>query len=220
MDTAESTPADESPSPPPGVPFDGRTHRRVAYLLVRFPLGVAYFTVFVTLLALGIGLAPLGVGVAVLAGTLGLAEYVAVVEAGLLRSLLGRSATVTTADPNELPAVEYLKTVATRRRNYALVAYALASFFVGVAAFVVVVTGLALALALLVAPLVFWVPGVRYGTTDARVLGYELPPIDGLPEALVASVVGAALLIAALSVFDAAGRALGAVTERVISGRK
>ncbi|MFT4948969.1 MAG: hypothetical protein ACI9CA_001100, partial [Natronomonas sp.] len=49
-----------------GVVTDGMTYRRIVYLLLRFPLGMAYFTTFMTGLALGVALVPLGVGIPIL----------------------------------------------------------------------------------------------------------------------------------------------------------
>lgn len=201
---------------PLSVVVDGQTYRNVAYLLVRFGLGIAYFSAFVTGITLGLALVPLGVGVLVLAGVLAMAEHAGVVEAYLLERLLGRRVEFRRTDPNALPAWPYLKTVATAERNYWLVAYCLLSFFVGIVAFVVVVTGVTLSFALAVAPLAFWLPGTRYEFVDATVLGADLRRIDTLPEAVVASVVGVALGLVCLYAFNAAASGLGSVTARVL----
>lgn len=53
-----------------GVPFRGQTYWNLAYLLLAFPLGIAYFVVFTVGLALGVSLAILLVGFLVLGVTL------------------------------------------------------------------------------------------------------------------------------------------------------
>jgi hypothetical protein len=215
-----------------GVVTDGRTYRHIAYLLLRFPLGVAYFTAFVTGVALGVALVPLAVGVPILAAVLGLADHVALVEAALLRRLLGREATWEPADLSKLPVWPYFKTVGTDPRCYLLVAFFLATFFVGTFAFVAVTVAFTVALAYLLAPLLFWLPGVTYGgagtvgdvavdlgpvdlTVTADAVGFVA--VDTLPEALVASLFGAVLGLVALHVFNAAGRVHGAVTQALLT---
>jgi hypothetical protein len=201
---------------PLSVLADGQTYRNVAYLLVRFGLGVAYFTAFVTGITIGVALVPLGVGVLVLAGVLAMAEHAGLVEAYLLERLLGRRVEFRRTDPTAVPAWPYLKTVATTERNYWLVGYCLLSFLFGVVAFVAVVTGLTLSVALVVAPLAFWVPGTRYEFVDVTVAGADLRRIDTLPEALVASVVGVVLGLGCLYAFNAAAGGLGSLTARVL----
>lgn len=214
-----------------GVVTDRRTYASVAYLLSRFPLGIAYFVTFVTGIALGVALLPLLVGVPILAGVAGIADHVGRLEAALLRGLLGREVRWEPLDPGELSAVSYLKTAGTDARAYLLVAYSLATFFVGVASFVVVVTLLAVALAYLVAPVAFWLPGVTYAAPTPDVpsvvdLGWasvdlgpvvDLLTIDTVPEALVGSAVGIAVGVAALHLFNALTEALAAVTEAVLA---
>ena len=215
-----------------GTVTDGETYRNIAYLLLRFPLGVAYFTAFVTGVVLGVALVPLAVGVPILAAVLGLADHVALVEAALLRRLLGREVTWEPADPGELPVWPYLKAVGTAPRCYLLVAFFLATFFLGTFAFVAITVVFTLALVYLLAPLLFWLPGVTYGPTGtAGDVAVDLGPVDltltadaigfltvdTLPEALVASLFGAVLGLVALHVFGAAGRVHAAVTQTLLT---
>ena len=61
-----------------GVGFRRETYANLAYLLARFPLGIAYFTVLITGLSLGVGLVPIVVGIPILAGVLALGGYIGV----------------------------------------------------------------------------------------------------------------------------------------------
>jgi len=209
-----------------GVGFDSETYRNLAYLLARFPLGIVYFTTFVTGLAVGLSLVPLVVGVPILAGTLALGGYVGVFEAWLLRQFRDSTVTHDPAPLGELPAVEYLKTVATEPRNYLLVAFALASFVVGTGLFVAITVVFTLAVALVVAPLVYWIPGVEYDVTGVETV--ELGPasvdttalvgvgIDTLPEALLASLLGVVVCLVGLHAVNVTATLLAGATERLL----
>src|SRR4051794_63059 len=65
-----------------------RTAKQVAYLLLTFPLGLAYFIVLVTALATGVSLAVTLIGFPILVGTIYLVRPMAQVERGLIRRLL------------------------------------------------------------------------------------------------------------------------------------
>ncbi|QGN07344.1 hypothetical protein Hrd1104_08520 [Halorhabdus sp. CBA1104] len=202
-----------------------QTYRNLAYLFLRFPLGIAYFTLFFTGIVLGIVLLPLLVGVPILIGVLVAADYAGVIEARIADGLLGVDVDWTPTDPSALSVTEYAKTIVATPRNYGLVAYFLAQFVVGVILFIALTTGLIIPLALLVAPLVFWIPGVRYqflGGDGSMITlgpmevenslstgGFDMVLIDTAPEALVASVVGAVVLLVALHVFNGVASVLG-----------
>jgi hypothetical protein len=209
-----------------GVGFRSETYRNLAYVLARFPLGITYFTVFVTGLSLGLSLVPLLVGVPILCGVLALGGYVGVVEAWLLRHLRGSEVAYDHTDPAELPVAEYLKTVATDPRNYLLVGFALASFVVGINLFVALTVVFTLALVLVVAPVAYWIPGVEYEVTNAEPV--ELwstsvdttalvgTGIDTLPEALLASLLGVIVCLVGLHGVNLVAALLGGATERLL----
>jgi hypothetical protein len=214
-----------------GVTTDKESYRSLAYLLLRFPIGIAYFTTFLTGITLGVALAPLGVGVPLLVIVLGVADHAGLVEAALLRRLLGREVHWKPIDPNELPIWPYLKTVATDGRNYLLLVYCLASFWIGTVSFVLLMIWFSFSVAYLVAPLVFWLPGVSYGTQSSSEQLVEIGPttvttsepvfelftISTLPEALIGSVFGAIAGIVGLHIFGVAARLLADLTEALLT---
>lgn len=216
-----------------GVTTDEETYRYLVYVFLRFPLGIAYFTTFVVGVTLGIALVPLGVGILLLAAVLGVADHLALVEAALLRRVLGREIQWEPTDPNEVPIWPYLKTVATDGRNYLLLVYFVATFWIGTFSFVLMTVLLTISIVYLVAPLVFWLPGVQYGTGDGTEQVVELGPstvttdhtivdaftINSLPEALLGSLLGAVMLILALHIFRLLGRGLAGLTERLLAPR-
>ncbi len=212
-----------------GVAFRTETHANMVYLLARFPLGIAYFTVFVTGISLGVALTPVVVGIPILAGVLALAGYVGRIEAGLLRKLLGREVTWSTADAGELALWPYLKTVATRPSNYLFVVFALGSFALGTALFTGLTVWFTLAVVLVLAPVLYGVPGVSYQVTtaDAITVGPVSVSADTanqlsvttLPEALVASVFGIALVGIGLHLVNGTAHLLSSLTERALASR-
>lgn len=212
------------------VTTDRETYRYLAYLLLRFPLGIAYFTTVVTGLALGLALVPLGVGIPLLVFVLGVADHAGLVEAALLRRVLGRETTWEPIDPTELPLWPYLKTVATDGRSYLLLVYCLATFWIGTVSFVLLTLCLSVSVVYLIAPLVFWLPGVQYGVTSSSEQVVSVGPttittsdaalefltITTLPEALAGSVLGAAIGILTLHGCRVTGRGLAGLTERLL----
>jgi hypothetical protein len=214
---AQSTTAESSRSVPSplGVVTDRQTYRNLAYLLLRFPLGIVYFTVLVTGLSLGLALTPVLVGIPVLGFVLALTGYLAAFEASLARRLLGVEASYQPVDPNEVAVVPYLKDAFTDPQTYVFVAYFFLTFGIGVACFTGVVVALTLSVTLAVAPFVYWLPWTNY---ELAVVGNEaVVTIDTLPEALVVSVVGIALFVLALHAFNVVARALGGLTRAVVS---
>lgn len=207
-----------------GVGFRSETYTNLAYLLARFPLGVVYFTVVVTGLSLGIGLLPLIVGLPILAGVLALGGYVGVVEAALLNRLLGRNVRYEPIAPSDLSAMAYLKSVVTDPRNYALTAFALGSFVVGVHLLVAVTLVFSFGVTLLATPLMYRISGIEYGlpgTVDLGVLAVDVgslagPSINTLPEALVASVLGAAVCLCGLHAVNLTARLFAGVVQRLL----
>jgi hypothetical protein len=211
-----------------GVGFRRETYANLAYLLVRFPLGIAYFTILVTGLSLGVGLVPVIVGVPILAGVLALAGYIGVVEAKLLGHLRGRDVAYDPADPSELSLKTYLKTVATDPRNYLLVLFGLGSFVAGIHLFVAIVVVFTLGLALAAAPSLYRVPGVEYGsihtpgTVELGAMSLDAGSTAGLtvntlPEALIASLLGVVVCLAGLHAVNLTAWLLAGLTERVLT---
>ena len=209
-----------------GVGFRRDTYKNLAYLLARFPLGIVYFTVFVSGLSVGAGLIPVIVGIPILAGVLALAGYVGVVEAELLNRIYGRSVSHDVPDYAELPITEYLKAVVTSPRNYLLILFALGSFFAGLHLFVAITVMFALGLAFITTPLFYWMPGTNYqftqmtGVVDIGPVAINADTFGGsintLPEALVVSVVGIAVCLVGLHAVNLTAWAISTLTERLL----
>ncbi|WP_440991506.1 sensor domain-containing protein [Haloarchaeobius baliensis] len=220
-----------------GVPFRRRTYGNLAYLALQFPLGIAYFTTFVTLLALGAGLSVVLVGVPLLLGTLVLATGVVRVEAVLADTLLSvdvrsRSVSVDLDDG----ALAYATDLVLDPGTYVGLAFLLAKLFVGVVTFTLLTFFASLTGALLAAPFLYDSPGsyrffydttltfapeIRFvqdlwSITFAPVVTLSEWNVDTLGESLVVAAFGLALLVVSLHVLNALARGLGVVTAWVL----
>jgi hypothetical protein len=214
------TPTDTTRSAGPpvvGALTDAQTYKNAAYLFLRFPLGVAYFTILVTLISVGLSLTVLVVGLGVLAFVLPVVTYLGSIEAALARELLGRDVDYERPDPGDRPLVPYLKQVATDRRSYLLLGYVFLTFPVGILLFTVFVTLGTLSAASIIAPLVYYRPGVEYelGTLDAFG-GVGPVVVDTFPEAVALSLLGVVVGLVTVHLTNVLARAHGAVLAFVL----
>jgi hypothetical protein len=202
-----------------GVPFRLQTYRNLLYLVLAFPLGLAYFVGLVTGTALGVGLLITWVGLPILLLTLAGAAAAAGVEAALARRLVGVDASVPSflreVDPRgdlSLPGdgfVAAVQRLVTAPSTWTSVVLLLAKFAFGLLAFVAVVTSGAVVLAALAAPLVYGDPATTLGLVrPAEVGGYVVGPwtVTTLPEALVVALGGVVLLLVSLNLLNALAR--------------
>lgn len=201
-------------------PFgEGQTYRNLLYVFLRFPLGVAYFTVLITMLSLGVALAPLLVGLPILALTVAGVGYIGAVEARLARTLLDVDVAYEPADPNDVPLVPYLKSAVTTPHNYALLIAGFAAFPVGLLSFSLSTFALTLSVVLVFAPVLYPLPGVNYQLSTAVIGGETVYAVSSLPEALALSVVGLLVAIASVHLFNLAAILFGRVTVALLDGR-
>ncbi|ELY54593.1 hypothetical protein C491_18364 [Natronococcus amylolyticus DSM 10524] len=149
------------------VPVRRETYRRLGYLLLAFPLGLAYFVFLVVGLSVGISLTILVVGLPMLAIVLGVTLLAAQFERWLVTLLL----------PVEIDSSRRLE--GDRRRDQALdlltdlrtwtpFVYLPSVFVLGLVSFVVLTTGLSTALAMLLVPLYYDQPGLYVGVVTDR----------------------------------------------------
>lgn len=182
---------------------DPQTYRNIVFLLVRLPLGIVYFSVFLTGLALGISLMPLIIGIPILGAVLGFADYVGVFEAAVFKRLLGVDITHSPVhNPTKEPLVPYLTAVLTDPWSYLLVGYFLASLFVGIGTFIFVVVVFSLGISLAIAPLAYPLPFTQYDAPHFDWAGGRVV-VDTLPEALLVSIVGLMILLAGVHLANA-----------------
>lgn len=162
---------------------DGRTWRGLLYLLLSFPLGVAYFVFLATGIALGAGLAVTLLGLPVLAVMMLAWRQLGSLERYLVNTVLG-AAVHTRRAPVAGGFLAHLKADLRDGYTWRSLAYLLVEFPFGVVAFTVTTTLVSLAVALTTAPIYFWqLPG-----SDNALA------IDTFPKSLLACMTGIVFL--------------------------
>ena len=211
------------------APFRIRTYANLLYLLLAFPLGLAYFTWIVTGGALGAGLLITWVGLPILVLTLSGATVAAGIEARLAESLVGVDASVPSflsefqvADGLALPGdgfVEAIKRLVVAPSTWTSVVLLVTKFVAGIVSFVAVVTSTAIAAALLSAPFVYQDTEISLGATGpAAASDYPIGSwtVSTLPEALVVAGAGAVFVLVALNLLNGLARVQAMYTASLL----
>lgn len=159
-----------------------RTGLRLLYLLLAFPLGLFYFVFLVTGLSLGGGLAVILWGFPILLGVAVVCWWFSTFERWLTIRLLGAHiGPMRRRSFDGLSRTEQLKAHFGNRVTWTGLVYLFAMFPFGVAAFVVVTTGLATFGVGAAAPFIYSFTDLGVGADS---YGWD---IDSLPEALAAA---------------------------------
>jgi Putative sensor len=150
----------------------------VTHHLLGLPLGVAYFTWFVTGLATGLGLAITLVGIPLLTLVLASVRPLLAAERALANSLLGTDIPAAPLAPAGKGWWDRLKAYWTDKPTWRGMAYLVARFPAGLLAFCVVVTAFATAGYLITAPISAPFDGVELGIwePDTWYEGFALVP--------------------------------------------
>ena len=192
-----------------GVIAEPQSYINIFYLLLAFPLGIAYFVFLVTGISVGASLIVIWVGVPilalVLAGSWAMCEFERILAVSLLkedipRTVRGRSAAT---DDQNLSAVERLfigtwrrfKSHLTNRLTWTGLLYLFLKFPLGIGSFVMVVVLVSVTGALVGAPFYYWVDdGIEFGVWQ----------IDALWEALILTLAGIPLVFISLHLMKGA----------------
>ena len=148
-----------------------RTYRRLLYLLLGLPLGTFYFVFLVTAVSLGVGLAIIWVGVLILVGTVAAWRAMGGFERRFTNGMLGSSIQAPPPLAGEAggprPGLwERIKAMLADSYTYRSFFWLLLRFPLGIAGFTIAVTGLAVTVGFLAAPIALTIPGAT-GRFDA-----------------------------------------------------
>ena len=192
-----------------GVIAEPQSYISIFYLLLAFPLGIAYFVFLVTGISVGASLIIIWVGVPilalVLAGSWAMCEFERFLALSLLKEDIPRTIrerSIVTDDQN-LSSVERLfvgtwrrfKSHLTNRLTWTGMLYLFLKFPLGIGSFVMVVVLVAVTGALLGAPSYYWVDdGIDLGIWQ----------VDALWEALILMLPGIPLVFISLHLMKAA----------------
>ncbi|MGY6024908.1 sensor histidine kinase [Streptomyces spinosirectus] len=154
------------------APFEARSWREFAYVLLSLPIGIALFVYAVTMVSLGAGLLVTFLGVPVLAAGLAGCRGIAALERTRARALLG----LEVADPDPLRmkksgVMAWMGAVLKSGTSWRTLLYALLQFPWSVFSFVVAVNFWVYGWALLTYPLWFWLFPVYGGQDGLQLYG-------------------------------------------------
>lgn len=136
------------------------TFARLLYLMIGFPLGLAWFVLYVTGFSVGIGLAIISIGVVILLGVLLAVGPLTLLERWLAQRLLG----VRIGDPGfRAPGDEgfwrWMKNTLGNRVTWTGLLFLLLRFPLGLATWVSTIVMLSVSSAFIAAPIVWWFGG-------------------------------------------------------------
>jgi hypothetical protein len=188
-----------------------RTYLNIAYLMIGFPIGLAYFVFYVTGGALGAGLSVLGIGLVILfllvLAAWGLAHF----ERGLANTLLGANVPPPPPTAIEEGGWPWVKSVFANPVTWKGLAFQLLKFPLGLASWIVTVVVISLVVGFVVAPIVVAVGGV------IRIDPWWVADTAG--EAWIATLIGLVAVIPALHLLNGVAY-LWAMLARFMLGRR
>lgn len=191
-----------------GVFAKPQTYANLAYLLLAFPLGLAYFIFLVTGFSLGFGLLILWVGFLILAGVMGLSWILTLFERQLAISLLGvKIPPIAGQSAPGGTLLQQVKSYLTNPVTWKGIIYLFLKFPIGIASFVVTITLLSLSLGLLLAP-------VSYPWWHITMGFWQ---IDSLPAAVIAFAAGLVIAPLSLHAINLMAGWIGEVTRWLLS---
>lgn len=191
-----------------GVVADKQTYKNLGYLLLAFPLGIAYHMLLLFGFAFGAILSVLGIGVALILGTIVGSRVLAGFERWLANALLGldlrspEDARTSSATGLWSTAKGYLEAASTWRG----LGFLMLKLWVGIVGLVLLIALLG-TLSVVTAPLHYPYEAELITVNDEAITW----TIETLPEALLAVPVGAVLGLVLLHVTNA----IGYVVERM-----
>lgn len=198
-----------------GIAADPRAYASLFYMLLSLATGVFYFTWAVTGISLSIGLSILIFGIAFVVMFFGTVRVLSLVEGRIIEVMLGermprRPLYANTAKPLRTR----IKEMFTDPRTWSTLFYMVLMLPLGIVYFTVAVTGIALSLGLMAAPVVqllahYDVIG-GYIQFDGDTI---VPPLILTP---VVFLIGVCLLFAMLHLARGVGRVQGALAKRLL----
>jgi hypothetical protein len=193
-----------------GVVAWRQSYLNILYLLLGFPLGLAYFVFYVVGGALGIGLFVILIGIPLLLLLILSAQWLGALERLLAVHVLAVSIPPghTAWRDDESPG-RYVKTALRNRTTWTGLAYLLAKFPLGLASWLMVVVAGAVTLALIGAPLADVFGG------DVNVWTWHP---ETMRELLLVSVIGLALVVPLIHLFNGMAWLWGRSTRLMLGG--
>jgi hypothetical protein len=195
-----------------GVFADPAVYKALAYMILSLGTGIAYFTIVVTGLSTAGGMLVLIVGIPLFVAVLGLVRAMALLEGRIVEVLLGtRMPRRVRSDPPGAGFLQRMWFWIRDGRTWASMAYMILMLPLGITYFTVAVTGLAVGLAFITAPVWGWFAD---GSFVWEGVTYEWWfPAWGIPLAFVAGVI---VLVGLMHVIRWIGRGHAAFAKAML----
>ncbi len=170
-----------------------QSYLNIFYLMLAFPLGLAYFIFLVVGFSLGIGLLIIWVGLFILAFVAAFAWALALFERQLTMTLLHIEIPVADAPITNSPRIwERVRAYLIRPRTWKSLVYLFLKFPLGIFSFVASVVALALSVGLILAPFTYEHSDINFGFLQ----------IDTVEKAVFACFIGLFIFPGALHVLN------------------
>ena len=197
-----------------GVAADPRTYASLFYMLLSLATGIFYFTWAVTGVSLSIGFAILIIGVPFVLLFLGSTRVLSLVEGRIVEVMLGVRMPRRPQYPQRaLPLMERIKLMLTDPRTWSTLLYMGLMLPLGIVYFTVAVTGLAISVAFVLAPLAWFFNGEGYPFGFWNDGYYYIPPFWAPP---VMMLLGVVLLFSMLHLARGIGYFHGQVAKNLL----
>jgi hypothetical protein len=188
-----------------------QSYLNIVYLILGFPLGLAYFVFYVSGGALGIGLLIVTVGAAILLLLILAAQWLGVFERLLAVHLLGVPITPGHTPWNEGESLgRYIKAVLRNRTTWTGLLYLLMKFPLGLASWILTIVALSVTLGLIAAPLV--------DAFGGNVTLWRWVPVT-TEELLLVSLTGLALVVPVIHLLNGLAWLWGRFARLMLGGR-
>ena len=175
-----------------GVVTNPQSYLNIVYLLLAFPLGTFYFVFLVTGLSLGFGLSITLLGIPLLGLVLGGSWALCRFERGSAIALLKVKIPAGCSRPESKGLWSRVKVLLKDRVTWTGMLYLLLKFPLGIVTFTIVVTLIAVILALIAAPILY-----LYADIDLAIWY-----VDTLPEAFALTLIGVAVLFISMHLMN------------------
>lgn len=220
-----------------GVVFDPHTYGAILYMLLALPLGVGYFTFVTVGLSLSVGLMILIIGVLIALLFMAMTRGLSTVEGFITQALLGAriehrtSETVESEaddndasdEPAQITVWTRIKAMFTDARTWTSMIYMALMLPLGVGYFTLAVTGFAIALSFMLAPIAsVFVDNVHVMevSTDESELLIGLSELANSPVGMILmAIAGFILLIAMMHISRGIGWFQARLAERMLVRR-
>ena len=197
-----------------GVAADPHTYGALFYMLLALATGIFYFTWTMAGIGMSLGFAVLIFGIPFLVLFIGTVRMLALVEGRIVETMLGvRMPRRPLPGNRELPWLKRIGAMFTDARTWSTLLYMLLMLPLGVAYFVIVVTGIVTSFALVVAPwLTLLLPyhGVMFDGEPWSPTGWEIWAIPAV------SLFGVLLLFVVLHIARGIGHVHGQVAKHLL----